>query len=158
MATHRSEGPTISAHHVVVVPARDAWDEYDTYGIYICQPGRRFREVEYLAFYRSKRIEAVVPRIIGVYDHVEMSRGNAGALSDGNENDRAVSDLITRLLDEGERSEGDCNQVFLLTQPDDADTVLLRRELPHRQKGPWLRNLRYVTLSRLAKAETTADL
>lgn len=152
------EGLATAPDNVVVVPARNAWNEYARFGIYICQPGRRFRNVEYLAFYRNKQIEAVVPRVIAVFDHVEMTRENAARLADGDANERSVAKLVTKLLDEGERTDGDTNKVFLLTQPEDSDTIHLGRPLTHESKSAWVQNQRYVSLDRLLEADTTADL
>lgn len=152
------EGLATTPDNVVVIPARNAWGEYARFGIYICQPGRKFRNVEYLAFYRNKRIESVVPQVIAVYDHVEMTRENAAKLAEGTANDQAIARLVARLLDEGERADRDTNKVFLLTQPEDSETVHLERALVHQSKNAWVQNQRYVSLDKLVGAETTADL
>ncbi len=60
---------------VVVVPARNAWPEYQKYHAYICQPHRRFRQVTRLAFYFQRQIQAYVPRIIKSYPNVEFVAG-----------------------------------------------------------------------------------
>jgi hypothetical protein len=58
---------------VLVIPARRAWGEFETHGMYFCQPERSFRPSTYLAFYRDNKIESKVPRIIGDIDRVELT-------------------------------------------------------------------------------------
>lgn len=49
---------------VVVVAARFAYPEYLAQGVYICQPGRAFRDgLTHMAFYASGSIQVHVPRI-----------------------------------------------------------------------------------------------
>ena len=45
------EGLLPSRDNVVVVGARTAWPMYQRHKVYICQPNRAFRNVEYIAFY-----------------------------------------------------------------------------------------------------------
>jgi hypothetical protein len=58
---------------VLVIPARRAWDEFETHGMYFCQPERSFRPSTYLAFYRDNKIEQKVPRITGEMDRVKLT-------------------------------------------------------------------------------------
>jgi hypothetical protein len=58
---------------VLVIPARRAWDEFETHEMYFCQPERSFRPSTYLAFYRDNKIEQKVPRITGEMDRVKLT-------------------------------------------------------------------------------------
>ena len=50
-----AEGLVTSANDVVVVPARNAWPEYQQYHAYVCQPDRSFQQVTRMAFYAHGR-------------------------------------------------------------------------------------------------------
>jgi hypothetical protein len=78
---------------VLVVPARRAWDEFEEYGLYFCQPGRSFRPSAYLAFYRDNRIEPKVPRITGSIDQIDLTE-------EGVEDAYERGDLTTSQRDE----------------------------------------------------------
>ncbi len=70
-----------AAKDTVVVAARNAWPEYHRYHAYICQPGRTFQPVQYLAFYAASQIYPVVARIREVTDNILFAYGRyAGRL------------------------------------------------------------------------------
>jgi hypothetical protein len=48
----------------VVVAAVAAFGFYRRHGAYVCQGGRTFRDVRYVAFYRDKRIMPFIPLIL----------------------------------------------------------------------------------------------
>jgi hypothetical protein len=62
------------------------------------------------------------------------------------------------MLSEGARNEGERYKVFLLSSPDDVDTVTLAKPLAHHETSAWVQGQRYVSLDRLLVAETAADL
>lgn len=80
---------------VLVIPARRAWGEYQKYGLYFCQPGRSFRPVSYLAFYRKNEIKKEVPKFTGSIDRVELT-----------------AEGIERAHDEGELSEAQYSELL----------------------------------------------
>lgn len=80
---------------VLVIPARRAWDEYDEYGLYFCQPGRSFRPVSYLAFYRKNKIKEKVPKFTGSIDRVELT-----------------ADSVEQAYHEGELSKGQYSELL----------------------------------------------
>ncbi|MGE0820741.1 MAG: hypothetical protein AB7G75_04570 [Candidatus Binatia bacterium] len=139
----------------VVVAARNAWPEYQRYHAYICQPGRTFQPVQYLAFYAESQIYPVVARILEVNDNIRFEHGRYTG---------RIGQLIEQILRREQREEGTVCKIFLLSPPDDADTIHL--------DGPILNNLcsasgrpsaftqgqRYVRLADLMKAKNTAEL
>ena len=144
-----------SANDVVVVPARNAWPEYQQYHAYVCQPDRRFQQVSRLAFYTHGQIYPLVPKILESYEHVEFvpgkHKGKMGA-------------LIDRLLEETTRKEGTAYKVVFLSLPDSPDTLRLERPIRNdlvSQSGKptaFTQNQRYVSSERLKTARTTSDL
>lgn len=142
----------------VVVAARTAYGEYLKYGAYLCQPNRAFRAgTRYLGFYRHKKIEPELARILKVWHDLPMSHETVEQLSEGDEFDQRVARLIQTLRDDGVRT-GHSYKVMLLSPADDDDT--LRRETPlrHVDSGAWTQGQRYARSDAILTAETTADL
>jgi hypothetical protein len=144
-----------TANDVVVVPARNAWPEYEKYHAYVCQPDRRFQQVERMAFYSFGQIYPLVPKILESFEHIEFlpekHKGTLGA-------------LIETLLQETTRKEGTAYKVIFLSPPESPDTLKL--------DGPTQNDLtsasgrttaftqyqRYVASERLKLAKVTSDL
>lgn len=147
--------PTQTDQDVVVVPARYAWGEYQGIHAYLCQVGRVFRSVEYMAFYTAKVIYPLVPMILDIHDKIVLERGRyAGILG------HAVASFIG-LQD---RKEGEMYKIVLLSSPDDPRTQVLTAPLPNDLKSrsgrvtAFTQNQRYVSLASLKRAKTTSDL
>jgi hypothetical protein len=144
-----------SSKDTVVVAARVAWSEYHTSHAYVCQPGRPFQPVQYLAFYAAGQIYPLIPRIMEVQDLVVFERGRYQG---------PVGQLVETFLALGVRGEGTSSKVFLLSPPEDSRTVRLA--------GPILNDLRtasgrptaftqgqrYVRLEDLMRAKQTSAL
>ncbi|WP_435362308.1 hypothetical protein [Haloarchaeobius sp. DFWS5] len=60
-------------NRVLVVAARRAWDEFQQYGHYFCQPNRSFKPVGHLAFYRKNEIKTTVPRVTGSVESIALT-------------------------------------------------------------------------------------
>jgi len=99
-----------------VVAARRAWKIYQELYAYVCQPGRAFQDVQYLAFYAGGNIMPLVPRIIEVIDEVIFERGRQTG---------PLGTIVERFLDLRARDEGAMHKVFVLSPPDDPHTVRL---------------------------------
>lgn len=144
-----------SANDVVVVPARNAWPEYERYHAYVCQPDRPFQPVSRIAFYSFGKIYPLVPKILQTHEHVEFLPGT-------HEGEMAV--LVDALLKETPRKEGCAYKVFFLSPPDSPDTLKLdasiRNDLTSKsgRTTAFTQNQRYVSLERLKQAKTTSDL
>jgi hypothetical protein len=143
------------AKNVVVVAARLAWDEYLNCGAYVCQPGRPFQPVEYMAFYKDGQILSTVPRVVKVVDKLDLVKGKY---------EGRLADAIAIVLDSKSRPEGASQKIFLLTRPDDPQTKRLERPIKNTLRSANGRSVaftqgqRYVSLDDLLKAASTADL
>jgi len=144
-----------SANDVVVVPARNAWPEYERYHAYVCHPDRPFQPVSRIAFYSFGKIYPLVPKILQTHEHVEFLPGT-------HKGEMAV--LVDALLKETPRKEGWAYKVFFLSPPDSPDTLKLdasiRNDLTSKsgRTTAFTQNQRYVSLERLKQAKTTSDL
>jgi len=149
-----------SEKNAVVIPARNAWPEYQEFGAYVCQPNRPFRRVGYLAFYHNNQIYDRVPQILETLESVVMKRGLPGELG------KLVDSLLEHALPgTRRREEGKAYKVLFLSHPNAPETVCL----PH---GPivndlksaggvptaFTQNQRYVELDALKKARRTSEL
>ena len=143
---------------VVVVAARFAYPEYLARGLYICQAERAFRGgLTHMAFYASSAIQVHVPRIRYREDLVVFTHDEAAARQGRSEIDRLIGAAIETDLGAGTREDGKPYQVFLLSAPDDPETV----QLPHAIKNDtvadsgrgwaWTMSQRYVSLADLTR-------
>jgi hypothetical protein len=164
MTNNDTESRTTLDHfnkEVLVVPARHGWPLYKKYGIhaYICQEGRAFKPVKYIAFYEGKQIHPVIPLILEVHDHVAIARGkHVGRLGE----------VLDRYLVLVERPDwpyqASVGKVFLLSAPDAAETVKLAQPVINDQKSkngtdtPYVMCQRYISLEALRRAKKTSDL
>ena len=144
-----------AAKDTVVVAARNAWPEYHRYHAYICQPGRTFQPVQYLAFYAASQIYPVVARIREVTDNILFAYGRyAGRLGH----------LVEHVLRQEQREEGTVSKIFLLSPPDDADTIHLDGPIwndvrsASGRPSAFTQGQRYVRLADLVKAKHTSEL
>lgn len=156
----------------LIVPGRVAWDIYRYQPIYVCRPGRFFRDMKYLGFYESKSIRSQLPRILRVYDRVEWTEDSAERLvASGDAVDRKLGRAIHwGLSEEGRRvahgwtgaEEG--YKVLVLTsfrensQGGDGHLLLPHGDIPHEQRNAFVQNHRYVASHDLLVARTTDDL
>jgi hypothetical protein len=150
---------------VVVVPAANAYRQYLDLSAYMCQPRRPFKHVERIAFYCRGRIEREVPLIRHVVDDVEFSREHAEELrASRNPFGPEIAGLIERALDTGVRPAGHLEKVFLLSGPDDPETVHLNEPIVNDavdkrgQTTAWVMMQRYASLAALQAARRTSDL
>lgn len=150
-----------SSKDVLVIPARNAWPIYNSIHAYICQPGRPFRPVKYVAFYESNRIQPKVAKILsGPHDDV---------IFEPNKNNNVeVDDFVKKAIE----ISGDWpfkfrsrSKVFILSAPEAKETVTLPHPIPNDltskatgQRIAFTQNQRYVSLDAIKKAKTTKDL
>ena len=145
--------------NTVIVAAADAYDEYLRYSAYICQEDRSFRPVERFGFYRNKRIEPLLPRVLFRRDSVTIDETTAQRLSSSeNPDERMVGDLVDHLLTDGSPRAGNVQQVFLLSRPADDDTINLDAPIPHSGPSAWTQGQRYASSEALRSARSTDDL
>ncbi len=161
------EDGLVDSDEVVVVAARVAYPEYLKRSVYVCQPERAFRDgLTHLGFYANSTIQPHVPRIRYREDSVTFTHEEAAARDRGSATDRLVGEVIRTLLADGPREEGKQYQVFLLSGPEDPDTVRLARPIANdtvAESGrPWAWTIgqRYVSLADLTRpgVALTSDL
>ena len=150
-----NEGLVRSARNVVVVAARRAWPEYRRLHAYVCQPGRAFQTVQYLAFYTDGEIKPVVPRVVEVHDSVVAEEGRY---------EGPLGDVVDRMIDLGLRATGAEHKIFVLSDADAEDTAKLTGPVANDLRGTTGRPIaftqghRYVSLESLLGARTTSVL
>jgi hypothetical protein len=115
---------------VVIVAARVAYGEYLEYSAYICQAERAFKAgLTHMGFYISGAIQVHVPHIHRVEDHVSFTDEEAAARKGGQPEDQLIGQIIERTLAANTREPGQQYQIFLLSGPEDADTVQLTQAI-----------------------------
>ncbi len=133
----------------MVVAGGHAWPFYmqvsdeKHVGAYICQPNRPYRGSGYLAFYYSKKIMPVVPRIRAVFPEVDFSLPDdespnsliaaleeqivfGPGYSDSSDKETLVLEAksaINHDVEQGNSNRGDVRMIFLLTLPKDSDNL-----------------------------------
>jgi len=170
-ALFAADGLLGAQEDTVVVAARFAYPLYLSAEAYVCQARRTFRPtVTRIAFYAEGHIQAVVPRILYRQDEVPFTQAEVERLATSSENSQMhLSNVIKRLLESGERTDGDVQQVFLLSSPiDPTNTLMLPRSIRNTkidQNGKpvaWLMGQRYTRASALetvaVQGGTTDDL
>jgi hypothetical protein len=114
-----------------------------------------------MGFYRRGKIERHFPSIRAIEDNVAFTRQNAERLrATGSPVEHDVSDLIETLLDHHRRTEGHTHMVFLLTAPDDPQTLVLPQPIRHDTGGrgsAWTMGQRYVGEAALRRHPETTD-
>lgn len=155
------EKPSL-AEDTVVVAAGNAWELYESSGTYVCQPGRFFRPVRYVAFYAAGAIQAEIPRVMHRRDDVEWTAAEATRLrSTGDPMDKRIAAAIE--LADAKIWDGGRYQVFVLTRPGmrDSDHRSLEAIIPNTRGGrgsAYTQRQRYVSLHSLEVASSTDDL
>lgn len=158
------EDGLIDNDEVVVVAARAAYPEYLAHHVYVCQPGRAFRDgLTHLGFYAERAIQPYVAHILHREDAVAFSPEEAARRRDaGGEYDRWIAEKIDVLLADGSRHSGESYQVFVLTGPDGAETVKLAQPIVNASTSSsgrptaWTMSQRYISLARLTKPGITS--
>jgi hypothetical protein len=152
----------VDSDEVVVVAARFAYPEYLRRSVYVCQAKRTFRDgLTHMGFYANGAIQRHVASIRHQEDLVTFSRQEAASRRSGSETDRQVGEVIELLLADGPREEGEQYQVFLLSGPEDPDTIRLDRPITNdtvTESGrpwAWTLNQRYVSLTDLTRPGVT---
>ncbi len=154
--------PVFPADDTVIVPAGFAWEEYQRYSAYICQPHRAFRDVAYCGFYTRNAIQPAVAGIRSYHENILMTHENAHQLQAAGH--QALGDLVKRVLGERARAEGEYNGIMLLSGLQDPDTIHLPHPITNDtvkeqtgQRIAWAQNHRYTRLAQLTSGITTTS-
>ena len=145
---------------VVIVAARRAYPFYRKVHAYRCQRGRAFRDgLRYLGFYTAKEIKPEIASIVGIRDDIVVSEETAGSLERSDSHvDRRVADAVRATLEGEPELHSWIGKFFVLTGPDDPDTLLLGRPIEHDRRGAWTQGQRYAISDDLRQATRTSDL
>lgn len=153
---------------VVVVAARFAWDEYQDHGVYICQPDRSFRPgLTHMGFYAHGAIQPKIAKILDQRPQpFTFDDDTVKDLQAGGAIEQRIADAIQVSLTGGTRSSGQPYRVFVLSHPDDSETVTLAATIANTTKAAsgrpfaWTMGQRYTRLSALTKPgiTTTTEL
>lgn len=158
------EDGLLDTDDVAVVAARIAYGEYLEHGVYVCQPGRAFRDgLTHVGFYFDGAIQTEIPRIVHHEDNVAFTHDEATRRrGTGDPIDERVAQAIDGLLAGSTRQDGHAYQVFVLTEPDAEETVTLAAPITNDTKAAsgrpfaWTMGQRYVSLARLTAPGVTA--
>lgn len=160
------EGLLPSRDNVVVVGARTAWPMYQRHKVYICQPNRAFRNVEYIAFYTLGNIKPKVAKISQRHREVSLEQIN----SDDNvlQINKTLKDKVNSYAEEhimsGPKAKEFFEGAFQVFELDDSSEVDLGRDITNDITAINGRNFaytvgqRYTSLDKLKEAQTTSDL
>lgn len=151
---------------VLIVPARSAIGDYRNFSVYVCQPFRSFRRVEYIGFYHNGVIDRCIAKILG--EPIEEVDLTVEAIEEA-ELDTEVKEklrlLVNKMKDSNSERYGDTLKVFFLSPPDSSDTIKLTQDIKNdlrNQAGrpfAFVQGQRYVALSALqGSPSTTTEL
>jgi hypothetical protein len=153
-----------STADVVIVAARLAYDEYQKFSAYLCQPGRTFRQgVTHMGFYYAGSIQRELPRIRARRDDVPITPEALAQLQSGGYADRAVARVVELLLADQSARAGDVEQILVLSSPTKPETVVLEAPILNVQHGrggqptAWTMGQRYTTLVALQRNPATTN-
>jgi hypothetical protein len=143
----------------VVVAARNAYGNYLRTGAYVCQPLRSFREeTRYMGFYKDKAIQQEVPLIRDRRKDVTFSHEEAESLrASGDKTDAEIGAVIEKNLDSAPEMDGWLGQVFLLSSPEDDETLKLGQVIHHTRRGAWTQGQRYTASGALRRGAATTE-
>lgn len=152
---------------ILVLPAREAYEEYLAVSAYICQANRRFQPTTHVAFYSDGKIQPHVPRILESVESVSWRE--AEILSDPNLSDETRIRVISLLRESKTkgvtRQDGKTYKIMFLAPPGSPDAIKLLRAIENDKKTwngkPWPFTVgqRYVLASKLLSGvEKTSQL
>ena len=167
-------------NRVLVVPARQAWDEYRRCGAYVCQDKRSFQPSARLAFYTNGAIQPQIPKILAAFDSVFFPEEAKPFTSEEHvlasrvpqtDEERVALERAIHVWGKIRGEAGRCFKVFLLSPfihdaaaapgREHSGTWLLPNSVEHRPEGrmtAYVRRQRYVDFESLKTAATTGEL
>ncbi len=150
----------LTPRDTVVVASKNAWPLYQVLGAYVCQAGRSFRPIKYIAFYADREIKPEVAMIRRRPDNVDWTDTEVKRLlSSSAADDHRLAGIIAQSRACG-WAEGRY-QVFELTNPGEAGHLTLPGPIPHLARGKgsaFTRGQRYAQHEVLKRASSTEDL
>lgn len=146
-----------AVNDAVIVPGERAHEFYRRYGLYNRDTDRSIQpHVRYLGFSHGMAIHREIPAIRARYPDIHISPQSASRLAESDDDlQRDVGVALLLAIDDGHFCGGARQQIFLLSPPDDNETLLL----PHTIKilgAPW-QNQRYFRSEALREAPRTTE-
>lgn len=150
----------------VLVPGFQEWELYTKTGVYLCQPGRTFRPVKWIAFYVDRTVKEELPFIKERRDNVPFTTDEIKRLKgEKTPESRKIAKAIEHLLEHGwaqnsnspkKREVGGRYQVFVLTSDEEVQPHGLHKrlavEIRNYESGKgsaWVTKQRYLYSDRL---------
>jgi hypothetical protein len=157
-----------SDQRVLIVGAgRQALADYRNYSAYICQPQRRFRACQRIAFYSENRIHRYVPLIEGSVERVSLSPKWFKVPPDlSSDHKERVAEIIATMSAANDRRIRAPAKILLLSAMDSESTLVLPREIENDtvsrtgvrgRRLPFVQSHRYVALHKLEECPSTTS-
>lgn len=83
---------------VLVVPAGSAWEFYQKYSIYKCQPNRTFQASSYMGFYADGQIKKSFPKILGYIESLNIQTDDLNTIEIITVNDGDEQDIRNKMI------------------------------------------------------------
>lgn len=143
------------SNKALIVPAKDAWDEYLNYSAYFCQANRFFQRANYLGFYKDGQIKKKIPKILGYINSLDLQNEDIQNIDDkriiltgvnGTNHDdfkRKLLGLKENNINQLERWAGFLKFV-LLTDANHTSTITLENEIINDKKSSTGKNTAFV--------------
>ena len=156
----------VGQDRVLIVAARVAYQDYEQYGIYFCQPNRTFQSSSHIGFYNNGQIEPIFPQIKGSIENIRVDENSV--LSNADFSSQEKENLLS-VINELEKEEnsilGTQVKVIFLSESNSSETLKLQNPIQnnlHSDSGrriAFTQGQRYVSLEAI-KSEpiTTKEL
>ena len=152
---------------VLIIPARQAIEDYKKYSIYACQPNRSFQKVQYLGFYRMGAIDQRIAKILSPPIESILLTEEGIQICEGLDQATVsrLQALVIKLRDDNSDRYNDTMKVFFLSAYDSTETIWLtqdiQNDLINAEGRPYAftQGQRYVSLANLKEnPKTTTEL
>ena len=127
---------TDADQRVLVVSQNYGHAEYTRSHVYVGESGQP-ADIRYLAFYENGEIRPEIPKVLARHDDLVFDESLIERLTAStNTTDQKLAEYMSAELESGRRAPGDTRQVFLLTEPDDPETLSLPTPIKTRSSAP----------------------
>jgi hypothetical protein len=155
---YAEELPGGADDRVLVVAARRAYDEYDEYGHYFCQPNRSFKPASRLAFYKDGEIKPEVPKITDSVDAVSLTEDGVDAAEELTDSQRSeLRDVVEQLDASDSERHGQTQKVLFLGEEKQLEGPISNDKTAEDsdQRVAFVYGHRYVSLTDLLEEPST---
>lgn len=157
------------SNKVLVVPASIAYQQYQDYKVYVCQPNRSFQPSTYMAFYSKNTLYKEVPKILATIEAFDLINGDIEDAHIEVRNGFTESEIKQRLTDftkivrERNWKLTPENKITFLSRSEEEGTYIHRDIVNDKlsssgRRTAFVQGQRYIDLEKLKRANTTTDL